>query len=92
MLLIQLTGLSGAGKTTVADVTKRELEKEDEKNHTDYEYTIEYKCADISKVTQLDVNIFRDIETLKEVVVQLVTDKTQKELKLGPTNSKIELK
>lgn len=73
-------------------VIKRKLEADNhKKEHSEYEYEIEYKCKDISKIKTLDVNIFRDIESLNEVTVQLVTEATQKEVKLTRTDSKVEL-
>jgi len=73
-------------------VTERKLETDNhEKTHTEYNYEIEYKCKDASKVKVLDVNIFRDIETLNEVTVQLVTQRSQKQVKLTRTSSKVEL-
>lgn len=74
-------------------VNSRKLEgKEDEDHdHTDYEYSIKYKCKDISKIKQLDVNLFRDLDTLKEVTVELITETAQKELKIYPTKSKIDI-
>ena len=75
-------------------VTQRKFKADhDDKHpdHSDYEYEIEYKCTDISKVKELDVNLFRDVESLKNITVQLVTEKGQKEVKLTPTSSKITL-
>lgn len=73
-------------------VTKRDLNTDHKKGHSDYEYKIEYECSDISKVTELDVNLFRDIETMKKITVQLVTETDQKSFKLSPTASKINVK
>lgn len=75
------------------EVTSRKLEKKEgsDSDHGDFEYTTQYKCKDISKIHKLDVNLFRDIDTLKEVAVVLVTEKIQKELKIYPTKSKIEI-
>lgn len=79
-------------------VTKRKLEAEHDDDdhggigHSGYEYEIEYKCKDISKVTELDINIFRDIQSLSEIQVQLVTEKEQKSLKVKSTETQISLK
>lgn len=73
-------------------VLKRKLTKEpltDKKNHVDYTYALEFLCKDLSKVTELDVNLFRDLETLKSLNVY-VNDK--KPETLTPTESKIYLK
>jgi hypothetical protein len=59
--------------------------------HGDDTLKMEYTCKDISKVKTLDVNIFRDVETLKSLTVQLVTNKEQKEIKLNRTKTQIEL-
>ncbi len=75
-------------------VIKRKLDSDSNDHgagHSEYEYEIEYKCKDIAKAKELDVNIFRDIESLNEVTVQLVTEKIQKEVKLNRTSSKVEL-
>lgn len=73
------------------EVTTRKLEKDDDDGHSEFEYKTKYTCKDISKVHKLDANLFRDINTLKEVSVELVTEKIQKELKIYPTKSKIEI-
>lgn len=73
-------------------VTQRKLETDNhDKTHTEYDYEINYKCKDASKVKVIDVNIFRDIETVNEITVQLVTQRSQKQVKLTRTSSKIEL-
>jgi hypothetical protein len=74
-------------------VTKRDLHKEESKDvvHSDYEYIMTYKCKDLSKIKELEVNLFRDIGSLKQLTVQVVTEKSEKEVKLSPTDSKITL-
>lgn len=75
-------------------VKERKLDKDQDTkgdHHTEFEFTIKYQCKDISKVKVLDANLFRDIDTLKEVNVEVATEKNQKELKIYPTKSKIEL-
>ena len=84
----------GAG----CNVTKRKLESEHDdkdhggKGHSGYEYEVEYKCKDISKITELDVNLFRDIQSLTEITVQVVTEKEQKSAKLTSTETVLKLK
>lgn len=76
-------------------VTKRKLESDHDdhgKDHTSYEYEVKYKCKNTSKVTEFDFNLFRDIQSLSEVAVQVVTESTQKSFVLKSTETKINLK
>lgn len=79
-------------ETAGCTVTKRKLETDNhDKTHSEYDFEIDYTCKDLSKVKTMDVNLFRDLESLNELTVQLVTHRSQKAVKLNRTNSKIEL-
>ncbi len=73
-------------------ITNRTLETATQsKGHTDYAYQTTYKCKDVTSIKSIDVNLFRDIDSFKEVTVHVVSGKTQKEIKLKPTDSKFQL-
>lgn len=61
------------------------------KSHTDFSYETSYECTDISSLKKIDLNLFRDIESFKEVTVKIVNGSEQKELKLGSTHSTFQL-
>lgn len=70
--------------------SKRSLDQ-DFKAHGDYTFKMDYTCKNISKLKALDVNVFRDIESLNELNVQLRSLETKKNLKLNRTENKIDL-
>jgi hypothetical protein len=75
-------------------VTERKFEVEKvspKEQHMDFNYTVKYDCSNFEKVKTIDVNLFKDFKSLREIKVQLVVPDKQSSQVLTPQNSQIQV-